>query len=184
MSSSLLNVIDKEGNVLYQATRKEIHEKGLLHADVNVWLYTPKGELIFQHRSKTKDTYPDLLDATVGGHVEIGDTYEISAVKEVEEETGLQVSLEDLQFVDMIISKTVDPVTNTAPFHRKNVYAYRYVGAISDLHVEEGQSYGFVAWPFEKLFALSDAEKKQFIPFHIEGEGLDTLRKIHALAKV
>jgi isopentenyldiphosphate isomerase len=74
MDNRILNIIDEEGNILGEATRQEIHEKGLLHGEVHVWFYTPDRQLIFQHRAKDKETWPDLLDATVGGHVEIGDT--------------------------------------------------------------------------------------------------------------
>lgn len=68
----MLDVVDKDGNILYQETRKKIHEEGLMHREVHVWLFTPNRELIFQHRSTNKDTYPGLLDASVGGHVEVG----------------------------------------------------------------------------------------------------------------
>lgn len=60
--------------------RENIHNQGLLHREIHVWFYTPKGEIIFQHRAKDKDTYPDLLDATVGGHVEINSDYENTAL--------------------------------------------------------------------------------------------------------
>ncbi|MBU0636967.1 NUDIX domain-containing protein [Patescibacteria group bacterium] len=69
-------------------------------------LYTPKGEIIFQHREKDKDTYPDLLDATVGGHVEIGSDYENSAFQELEEETGIKATKDNFAFIQMIRSKT------------------------------------------------------------------------------
>ena len=67
-----LNIIDENGNITGEETRENIHKQGLLHREIHVWFYTPKGEILFQHRAKDKDTYPDLLDATVGGHVEIG----------------------------------------------------------------------------------------------------------------
>jgi len=47
-------------------------KKGCFIEKIHVWFVTPDGEIIFQRRAKDKDTYPDLLDATVGGHVEPG----------------------------------------------------------------------------------------------------------------
>ncbi|MCL4437679.1 NUDIX domain-containing protein [Patescibacteria group bacterium] len=79
-----LNIVDESGNIIGEETRCNIHKNGLLHKEIHVWFYTPKGEIIFQHRAKNKDVYPDLLDATVGGHVEIGDDYEHAALKEIE----------------------------------------------------------------------------------------------------
>src|SRR3989338_9102184 len=107
-----LNVVNEQGEIVGEATREEIHEKGLLHAEIHVWFYTPKGELIFQHRAKDKDTYPDLLDATVGGHVEQGADYESTALKEVEEETGIYAQKQDLKLIQITRSKSFDAVTN------------------------------------------------------------------------
>ena len=78
-----LNIIDEQENIIGEETRENIHNQGLLHREVHVWFYTPKGEIIFQHREKDKDTYPDLLDATVGGHVEISLDYENTALPDL-----------------------------------------------------------------------------------------------------
>ena len=70
-----LNIVDDNDNIIGQKTREEIHQQGLLHQEIHVYFITPNKEIIFQHRAEDKDTYPDLLSATVGGHVDIGDTY-------------------------------------------------------------------------------------------------------------
>lgn len=85
-----LNVVDKNGAIIGEESRDVIHRNGLLHREVHVWLYTPDKELIFQHRAKDKETFPDLLDATAGGYVEIGDDWVTAALKELQEETGVQ----------------------------------------------------------------------------------------------
>src|SRR3990167_4461167 len=97
-----LNIVGEDGEVIGEATREDIHKQGLLHREIHVWFFTPKDEIIFQHRAKDKDTYPDLLDATVGGHVEIGSDYEDSALKEMEEETGIKANKNDLHFIETI----------------------------------------------------------------------------------
>ena len=68
--SRKLNIVDENDQIIGEDTRENIHRKGLLHREIHVWFYTPKSEIVFQHRAKNKDTFPDLLDATVGGHVE------------------------------------------------------------------------------------------------------------------
>ena len=89
-----LNIVDENGEIIGENTRENIHNQGLLHREIHVWFYTPKGEIIFQHREKDKDTYPDLLDATVGGHVEIGSDF----VKQTHEKIAkaLEVSVDEL----------------------------------------------------------------------------------------
>lgn len=158
-----LNIVNEEGEVIGEATREEIHTKGLLHREVHVWLYTTKCELIFQHREKDKETYPDLLDASVGGHVEIGENFETAALKELEEETGIKTGSDELQFVQMMKNKSHDSVTGKINYALRAVYALRYDGNIKDLKLEKGKSQGFELWKIESLFNISEKDKKRFI---------------------
>lgn len=50
---------------------------------------------LFQRRSRSKDTWPGALDVAVGGHLRSGETL-AEAVREADEEIGLDVALEDL----------------------------------------------------------------------------------------
>jgi isopentenyldiphosphate isomerase len=160
-----LNIVDKDDKIIGVKEREEIHEKGLLHREVGVYFVTRNKEVIFQHRAKDKDLFPDMLDATVGGHVEIGHSYEESALKETEEETGLKIAGSDLIFLNKT-EEYFDDLTTGKSNHTFNYrYAYVYDGDIKDLKVEEGKAIGFEAWPIDKLSALSDSDKARFIPF-------------------
>ena len=181
MDSRILNVVDEEGNTLGEATRQEIHEKGLLHKEAHVWYYTPDGEIIFQHRAKDKDTYPDLLDATVGGHVEVGDNHEQTALKEAEEETGVHIKPEELIFLCTTITNFYDAVTGMTNHPRRNVYAYRYMARLEDLKVEEGKALGFEAWPIDKLMNLSEQDAARFIPSIFDETGMKIIQQIRDL---
>lgn len=171
-----LNIVDETGKVIGEETRVNIHKQGLLHREAHVWFYTPKGEIIFQHREKNKDTYPDLLDSTVGGHVEIGDDYESTALKEMEEETGLRATKDQPVFIKMLRGKTHDQVTGLTNNFIRAIYAYLYDGNFKDLKVEKGEAVGFEAWPKEKILNLSDEDRKSFIPALIEDEVLEVLK--------
>lgn len=175
------NIIDENGNIIGQETRDNIHALGLLHQEVHVWFFNQKGEIFFQHRSNKADTYPDLLDATVGGHVEIGDSFEDAALREIEEETGLDAKKEDLIFIKMSRSNKTDPVTNKTNNVIRAVYAVCYSNKIEQLKVEEGHAVGFEAWPIKKLLNLSENEKKFFIETLISKEGLDIFRGIQKI---
>ncbi len=178
-----LNIVDECGNIIGEETRGNIHKQGLLHKEVHVWLYTPKGEIIFQHRAKNKDTYPDLLDATVGGHVEIGSDYEDSAIKEMEEEAGIIATKDDLVFIKTAKRESHDKATGTINYAIKTTYAYCYNGKVEDLRVEKDEAIRFEAWSFEKVFNLSANDKKRFIA-DIFGDGtLDIFKEIQKLVK-
>lgn len=176
-----LNIIDEKGNIIGKETRENIHKQGLLHREIHVWFYTPKSEIVFQHRAKDKDTYPDLLDASVGGHVEIGDNYESASLKELEEETGIKAVKDNLIFIQMIRSKTFDTTTNKTNNVIRAVYAYRYDGKVEDLKVEKNKAIEFESWPLEKIFNISDEDRKRFIPSILNKQVLDIFRKIKKL---
>jgi len=181
MDERLLNTVNEEGEVTGVATREAIHQEGLLHPEIHVWFYTPQGEVVFQHRAKDKDTWPDLLDATVGGHVEIGDTYEKTALKEALEETGVSIPLDALTFITTTITKHHDTGTGRTNHARRNVYAYRYGGALEDLRVEEGKALGFVALPFNEVLDPASPHRSKIIPSILEETGLGIIRSIQSL---
>lgn len=178
-----LNIVDKDGAILGEEFRDVIHRDGLLHREVHVWLYTPNKELIFQHRAKDKDTFPDLLDATVGGHVEIGDDWVTTALKELQEETGVHTEEDNLVFIDEIHSKTHDTITGLINNTLRRVYALEYNEGVENLVVEEGESFGFEAWDLDKLTELSSDERKRFIPQIFDELNMPIIFKIKRLAE-
>lgn len=162
----LLNIVDDNDQIIGAESREKIHKDGLLHREVHVYFFTPRGELIFQHRAKDKDTFPDLLDATVGGHVEIGHSYEETAVKETEEETGVKVSISDLTLIGKIDKHySQDKVTGKTNNVFRAHYAYLYEGNVNSLKIEVGKSLGFEVWPIAKLMNASEDEMTHFIPY-------------------
>ena len=177
----ILNIVDNDDKIIGEKTREEIHQEGLLHREIHVYFLTPKKELIFQHRAKDKDTYPDLLDATVGGHVEIGDSYEETATKEAFEETGIMVDASDLIFLNKTKNRSEDKVTGKINNSIKQSYIYIFKGNVSDLKIEEGKSLGFEIWPIEKLLAINEGDSKKFIPYILEFLKTDIAKFINKL---
>jgi len=176
-----LNIIDDDGKIIGEETRENIHKQGLLHREVHVWFYTQKREIIFQHREKDKDTFPDLLDATVGGHVEIGADYESAALQELEEETGIRAIKGGLIFIQMLRIKSCDRATGMTNNVIRAIYTYRYDGKVEDLKVEKGKAIGFEAWPFDKIINITEEDRKRFIPDIFEEEVLSIFKKIQKL---
>ncbi len=173
-----LNVVDDNGNVIGEETRERIHREGLLHREVNVWFYTPRGEIIFQHRGGSAESHPNLLDSTVGGHVEIGMDFDDAALQEIEEETGVIVEKKELQRIAVLRMKSVDPVTGSNNNVFRSIYAYRYIGDTNDLKIEDGKGIGFEAWALERVLTISDQDRLRIIPAILEAPTMDVLRKI------
>ncbi len=174
----ILEVIDEDDKVVGLQTRSKIHKDGLLHREIHIWFITPQGEIIFQHRAKNKDTYPDKLDATVGGHVEPKMSYEETAVKECKEETGIDIDLSKLTFLRKMRKESFDEVTKLTNNTIRSQYAYLYEGPISDLKVEEGKAEGFEAWKIDDLPNLSEEDKKKFINLILSDDMLAIFKEV------
>ncbi len=172
----MLEVVDENDNVVGLETRAKVHQDGLLHREIHIWFLTPKGEIIFQHRAKDKDTYPDKLDATVGGHVEPKMSYEETAIKECKEETGIDIDLSKLLFLRKMRKKSFDEVTKLTNNTIRSQYAYLYNGPISELQVEEGKAEGFEAWKIDDLPNLSEVDKSKFIGLILADDMLELFK--------
>ena len=176
-----LNIVDENGKIIGEETRDTIHRLGLLHREIHVLFYTAFGEIIFQHRGRSKDTHPDLLAATVGGHVEIGLDFVDTAIKETEEETGIRVKKKELVFLKKLRTNSYDRITDKTNNTIRVVFAYHYGGKIEDLIVEKDEAMGFEAWLLNTLFNLSESDKGKFIPAMLTKEYMDVFRQIRDL---
>ena len=175
----MLNVVDREGRIIGKDTRENIHKEGLLHREVHVWFYTPKGEIIFQLRGKDKDTFPNLLDATVGGHVELNSDFVDTALKEMLEETGVKAEEKDLRLITTLRKRTKDAATGKVNNVIRAIYAYEFQDPLESLKVEGREAQKFEAWLIEDLLrGLDDADKKRFIASMLEKDYLDIYKKI------
>ena len=76
--------------------RDDVHRDGDWHRSVHIWIVRPSERaLLIQKRSADKDTWPGYWDASVGGHLSAGESYE-DAYREVEEELGIRIELDRL----------------------------------------------------------------------------------------
>jgi isopentenyl-diphosphate delta-isomerase type 1 len=93
-SSELFDVVDSQDRVIGQATRGEVHTKGLLHRSVHILVFNSRGELFLQKRAMTKDENPGYWDSSAAGHVNAGEEYRTSAHRELMEELGISGELQ------------------------------------------------------------------------------------------
>ncbi len=96
-SDEILDVVDARDCVLGQATRRDIHVRGLCHRAVHLFLFNPGGDLFVQKRSATKDTFPLCYDSSASGHVDQSESYDACVVREVQEELGLKIQFQLLR---------------------------------------------------------------------------------------
>ncbi len=93
------------------ANRDEVFAKGLLHGASHVWIYrinNKKVEVLLQKRLSTKKTWPNKLDISAAGHIDLGEEPTDAAIREVKEEIGLSIIASDLSLtsVQRVTKKT------------------------------------------------------------------------------
>jgi len=92
----ILEIVDEQDKVIGTATRAEIHRQGLMHRAVHIFVFNPRGEIYVQRRSSSKDRHPLKLDSSAAGHVDPGETYQQTAVRELQEELGIRADIEEI----------------------------------------------------------------------------------------
>lgn len=106
----VFDVVDANDAVIGQATRREVHAKGLWHRAVHVLVFAPGGsaKVFLQKRSMAKDTAPGRWDSSCSGHLDSGEDYLAAAVRELGEEIGLRVSGPEVLTEVLRLSATAD----------------------------------------------------------------------------
>ncbi|MEI7777118.1 MAG: NUDIX domain-containing protein [bacterium] len=95
-----IDVLDKEGNFTgIKKSKSKIHKSGDWHRSAHIWLMNSKKELLIQRRSPLKVNYPNFWDISAAGHISAGENSKIGAIREIEEELGLGILPEELQFL-------------------------------------------------------------------------------------
>ena len=91
-ADDLFDIVDERDAVIGTERRAVVHGQGLRHRAVHILLQNGKGEIFLQRRSPKKDMNPDCWDSSCSGHVDSGEDYDFSAVRELGEELGIAVA--------------------------------------------------------------------------------------------
>lgn len=119
-----LDIVDETGQPTGEIVDRETaHAKGVLHRTSHVWLARRKNgkvQILLQKRAKHKSSFPGCYDISSAGHIPAGDSYEISALRELKEELGVQAEEKDLIYCGD--RKVIwDDVFFGKPFHDRQI---------------------------------------------------------------
>jgi len=136
MADELIDIVDENNNLTgVQKMKSEAHRDGLWHRAAHIWIYNSKGEILLQLRAKGKSIGSDVWDLSAAGHIGAGEDPTISALRETQEELGLDVKSEDLESYKVIPEKMGAKDIENNEFHY--VYLMRYDGDINNLKIQE-----------------------------------------------
>lgn len=99
----LFDVLDADGKKTgVVRERSLVHMDGVPHRTAHIWVVRKNKDktydLLLQKRSRGKDSYPGCYDISSAGHVQAGDEFLPSAIRELKEELGIEAGEEDLEF--------------------------------------------------------------------------------------
>lgn len=97
MEDELLYEVDEQDKVIGPRSRGELHRLRIRHRAVHILVFNQRNQLFLQQRSLLKDVSPGLWDTSAAGHVDYGEHYADSAVRELREELGIEVPIMNLE---------------------------------------------------------------------------------------
>lgn len=96
----IFDVVDERDAVIRQASRFEVHRQNWRHRAVHIFVFDAHGQLFLQKRSRWKDKFPHRWDSSAAGHVNAGQDYAGTALRELEEELGVSATIAEIGAIE------------------------------------------------------------------------------------
>lgn len=126
----LWDLLDRDGNPLgIQHIRSGNLPEGTYHRTVEIFTVNSQGQLLITLRDPNKETYPNMWEIT-GGSVITGEDSMAAAIRELQEETGISRTADDMIFLTTIPGRTA----------LMDIYLTFCDMDISDMTMQEGET--------------------------------------------
>jgi len=89
-ADEIVLIVDERNQEVAQVSRRVMREGCLIHRACYILVFNRRQEIFVQRRTMSKDIYPGYLDVATGGVVLAGESYELSAKRELTEELGVR----------------------------------------------------------------------------------------------
>ena len=77
--------------------KPDVHRDGDWHRAIHVWIVNSDGRVLLQKRSLLKENHPGLWDVSCAGHVSAGENAIDAAIREADEELGVELRPNELE---------------------------------------------------------------------------------------
>lgn len=149
-----LDILDANGQPTgIVKSRDEAHRDGDWHKTVHIAIFNSKNELLLQKRAPAKESYANLWDISVAGHVEAGADATTAALRELSEELGLKIDPKNLQYLFTVKESAL---LNNGTFHKNefhDIFLLRMDLEIADIKLQKEEVAEI------KFFNLQELEK-------------------------
>jgi ADP-ribose pyrophosphatase YjhB (NUDIX family) len=163
-NTRLLDIVNEKDEIIGSKSRLEVHELGLIHREIHVFMFDENKNVFFQKKGIHKPS-AGLLDATVAGHVNKGEKYLETALRETKEETGISILSKDLFLLQTLKVTNLKPNEFGRPINNfiRKIYICTKPIEEAMLVKEEGiQGGGFKKFSCNFLINLKKSDWKIF----------------------
>jgi 8-oxo-dGTP pyrophosphatase MutT (NUDIX family) len=95
-AEQLVEVVDGHGEVLEVVRRADMRARRLRHRCTYVVVVDAEERLVVHQRAAWKDVWPSRWDVAFGGVVGVGEDWGAAALRELQEEAGIEAGLQEL----------------------------------------------------------------------------------------
>lgn len=135
-----IDIVTKTGEPTGKvALKSEAHRNGWYHNTIHVWFYTNTGKVLLQQRSHKKKIYPLLWDVSVAGHIDAGESFIDAALRETQEEIGLNIDKKDLIKIGVKLHKSTYDNGRIKDYEFHQVFIAQLRTALEDLIPQEDE---------------------------------------------
>ena len=135
----IVEILTEDGKETYKRINKTIaHKEGVCHGISAIALIDKEGRLLIQQRSSNKKTEPNKWDLSGAGHIDVDETPEQAAVRELFEETGINIEIEELKLIDTYLNK-VKLDNNTFISHYTYLFLVQKDIDINNIQTQESE---------------------------------------------
>lgn len=143
-SMELFDILDENGEKTGRVReRSMVHMDGDIHGTAHTWIVRQRVDggydLLLQKRARCKDSYAGCYDISSAGHVQAGDDYLPTALRELKEELGIEAFEDELEYAG-IHRGYMEEMFYGRMFkdsEYSHVYVYRKPVEIKDLALQE-----------------------------------------------
>ena len=164
MSEEQFDIYDQDNQPLgIVKSRSEVHAEGDWHRTIHIWIINSKNELLIQRRSSISISNPNLWDISSAGHISAGESTELSASRELDEELGIKAEFSEFQYLFTLKESSVQHNGKYIDNEYQLVYLVKKDLHLHDLTLQK-EEVSEVAWmPISKLGELAEHGDPTFL---------------------
>jgi len=168
----LFDIVDADGIPTGVTKRRAVvHRDGDWHRAVHVWICGIRDGspfLLFQRRSRNKDTAPGRLDPTVSGHFGAGESID-DVWREVEEEIGVPANPSEMRFAGVRV-RSSEREQGIIDREIQDVYLWRRDDPLATFRPNPAELDGLVAIAVADIIAVYSRELDQFTAMTLDAD--------------